>query len=376
MPCLDEAETLSSCIEEANNFLRINEINGEVLIADNGSVDGSQDIARSLNARVVDVPDKGYGAALIAGIKAAKGKFVVMGDSDQSYDFGDAGGLLKALRSGADLVMGDRFAGGIDPGAMPILHKYLGNPVLSFIGRLFFRVPIRDFHCGLRGFNKARILDLNLQSPGMEFASEMVVRASISNYRIDEVPVKLRKDGRSRPPHLKTWRDGWRHLKFLLVYSPKWLFLYPGVFLFMAGLLMSSMLLKAPVSIGFAKLDTLTLIGASSFVLIGLQLITFAIVSKKIGVLHGYLIPPKQLHHIYNISVERILQISLIPILAGLWGTGSITVDWMASEFADIKEPTTLRHFIFFTILLITGIQVACAGFMIAVVEASARGKR
>lgn len=376
MPCLDEAETLAACIEEANQFIRQSGINGEVLIADNGSVDGSQAIARALNARVVDVPEKGYGAALIAGIHSARGKFIIMGDSDQSYDFGDAGGLLQALRTGSDLVMGDRFAGGIDPGAMPFLHRYLGNPVLSFIGRLFFRAPIRDFHCGLRGFNKARILALNLLSPGMEFASEMVVRASISKYKISEVPVKLRKDGRSRPPHLKTWRDGWRHLKFLLVYSPKWLFLYPGIFLFLFGMVMSWMLMNTPVSIGTARLDTLTLVGASSFVLIGLQLITLAIASKKIGVLHGYLSPPKQLNDIYNISVERILQISLIPIFAGLWGAGGITLDWMTSEFSEIKEPSVLRHFIVFTILLVTGIQIACAGFMLAVVEASARGKR
>lgn len=376
MPCLNESETLTACIEEANQFIRQQGIDAEILIADNGSADGSQDIARKLNARVVDVPEKGYGAALIAGIAAARGKFVVMGDSDNSYDFGDAAGMLQALRAGSDLVMGNRFAGGIQPGAMPFLHKYLGNPVLSFIGRLCFQTPIQDFHCGLRGFNRERILALKLQSSGMEFASEMVVRASISDYKISEVPVKLRKDGRSRPPHLRTWRDGWRHLKFLLVYSPKWLFLYPGVFLCLLGLGLSWLLIDAPVSMSFARLDMLTLIGASSFMLIGVQLISFAITSKKIGVLHGYLSPPRQWRHFYNISVERILQISLIPTLIGLWGAGSITLDWIANDFSDIKEPSTLRHFVFFTMTLIVGVQIACTGFMLAVVEASARGKR
>ena len=220
MPCLDEAETIEACIGKARAFLRSSGIEGEVVIADNGSSDGSQQLAVAAGARVIAVPGRGYGAALIGGIAAARGRFVVMGDADDSYDFSDLMPFVQRLRNGADLVMGNRFRGGIGPGAMPFLHRYLGNPVLSFLGRLFYRVKIRDFHCGMRGFNCKRIRELNLSTTGMEFASEMIVKCALSNYGIEEVPTTLRRDGRSRPPHLRTWRDGWRHLHFLLTFSP------------------------------------------------------------------------------------------------------------------------------------------------------------
>ena len=225
MPCLNEAETLERCIVKATRYLAESGIVGEVVIADNGSTDGSQAIAQRLGARVVDVPVRGYGAALGMGIRSAHGRYIIMGDSDDSYDFSKLNGFVAKLREGFDLVMGNRFLGGIAPGAMPFLHRYLGNPVLTFIGRLFFKCPARDFHCGLRGFSRAAIMGLSLRTTGMEFASEMVVKASLNKLKITEIPTTLDKDGRSRPPHLRTWRDGWRHLRFLLMYSPRWLFL-------------------------------------------------------------------------------------------------------------------------------------------------------
>ncbi|WP_286794715.1 glycosyltransferase family 2 protein, partial [Microbacterium sp. UBA3394] len=220
MPCLNEAETLAVCIQKAQGFLARSGVRGEVLISDNGSTDGSQQIAADLGARVSHAPRRGYGAALINGIEQARGSFVIMADADDSYDFENLEPFVEKLRAGADLVMGNRFRGGIAPGAMPPLHKYLGNPVLSGIGQLFFRPGIDDFHCGLRGFNRERILSLDLQTTGMEFASEMVVKASLARYRIEEVPTTLKKDGRSRPPHLRSWHDGWRHLRFLLIFAP------------------------------------------------------------------------------------------------------------------------------------------------------------
>jgi glycosyltransferase involved in cell wall biosynthesis len=236
MPCLNEARTLAGCIEQAQAFLAAGGIAGEVLIADNGSTDGSQALALSMGARVVAVRERGYGAALRAGIEAARGRFVIMGDSDLSYDFRHLDAFVHALRGGAELVVGNRFRGGIANGAMPLLHRYLGNPVLSFIGRRFFGGPLRDFHCGLRGFSRAAMLRLDLVTPGMEFASEMIIKALQAGLQVAEVPTTLAKDGRDRPPHLNTWRDGWRHLRYLLLYTPRWLFLYPGIALTVGGL--------------------------------------------------------------------------------------------------------------------------------------------
>src|SRR6476660_5317108 len=261
MPCLNEAETLATCIRKAQKALDDLNVHGEVVIADNGSTDGSPEIAAALGARVIHVPEKGYGSALLGGIKAARGKYIIMGDADDSYDFTNLGPFLNELRKGADLVMGNRFQGGIAPGAMPPLHKYLGNPVLSFIGRLFFRSKIGDFHCGLRGFSRDSVMALNLQATGREFASEMVVKATLAGQRVTEVPTTLDKDGRSRPPHLHTWRDGWRHLRFLLLFSPRWLFFLPGLALLIAGLVIGALVAPHPFSIGSVTFDVDTLVG-------------------------------------------------------------------------------------------------------------------
>src|ERR1700677_635997 len=259
MPCLNEAETLAFCVRQAVTALRDNNVAGEVLVADNGSTDGSQQIATDEGARVVNVPTRGYGAALIAGIEAARGKYVLMADADASYHFEHLPRFLPKLDEGYDLVMGNRFSGSIEPGAMPPLHRYLGNPVLSSIGRIFFRIPVRDFHCGLRAFRRDPILALNLRTTGMEFASEMVVKSSLAGLRMTEVPTTLSPDGRSRPPHLRSWRDGWRHLRFLLLFSPRWLFFYPGLVTLAVGLALSAALLPGPLPFLGHTLDVDTL---------------------------------------------------------------------------------------------------------------------
>lgn len=267
MPCLNEAETLATCVTKAMDYLKRSGIDGEVVIADNGSTDGSQKIAEDLGARVVAVPVRGYGAALGAGIAAAKGRFVIMGDSDDSYDFSRLDGFVERLRAGADLVMGNRFKGGIAKGAMPPLHRYLGNPVLSTIGRVLYATPVKDFHCGLRGFSRQAILGLGLTTPGMEFASEMVIRASLAGLKIEEVPTTLSPDGRSRPPHLRSWRDGWRHLKLLLTFAPFSLFFVPGLVMLALGLPAFAALMLGPVQIGGMTFATGSLILTATVVL-------------------------------------------------------------------------------------------------------------
>ena len=276
MPCLNEAETIAVCVKKASSYLSRSRIRGEILIADNGSTDGSQAIARRFGARVVSISERGYGAALTGGIEAAKGHFVIMGDADDSYDFSQLDSFVAKLREGYDLVMGNRFKGGIERGAMPALHRWLGNPLLSFIGRIFFQAELGDFHCGLRGFNTGAIRELKLRSSGMEFASEMVVRCRLARMRIAEVPTTLKKDGRSRRPHLRTWRDGWRHLRFLLIFSPRWLFFYPGLALLLFGAALSILLLPGPVYITpNISLDIHTFLVSAVTILIGMQCILF-----------------------------------------------------------------------------------------------------
>ena len=280
MPCLNEAETLEICIKKAKKSLKDNKIKGEVIIADNGSTDGSQEIAKRNGARVVDIPVKGYGAALIGGCNAAEGKYVIMGDADDSYAFDNIMPFVKKLRQGPVLVMGNRFKGGIEKGAMPPLHRYLGNPVLSGLGRMIYRSKIGDFHCGMRGYNVEKIKELDLRTTGMEYASEMVVKAELNNLKIAEVPTTLKKDGRSRSPHLKSWSDGWRHLKFLLMYSPKWLFLIPGAIMTVIGLIGTILLSFTPVSIGEVTFDVQTLFYFVALFIVGIQVLFFALYTK------------------------------------------------------------------------------------------------
>jgi hypothetical protein len=280
MPCLNEAETIEACLRKAFAFLARTGINGEVLVADNGSTDGSPELARRLGARTIEVPRRGYGAALIQGINAARGRYVIMGDADDSYDFSALDAMVAALRAGADLVMGNRFKGGIRPGAMPALHRYLGNPVLSFIGRLFFRSGIGDFHCGLRGFRRDSARALDLRTTGMEFASELVVKATLAKQRIVEVPVVLHPDGRSRPPHLRSWRDGWRHLRFLLLFSPRWLLLYPGLALMAASVSAMTVLGAGWWAPGHGRLAEGLLVGAGGLLIVGFQAVQFSLLAR------------------------------------------------------------------------------------------------
>jgi glycosyltransferase involved in cell wall biosynthesis len=344
MPCLNEAETLARCITKARAFLIRSGIIGEVLIADNGSTDGSQQIAETLGARVVRVTEKGYGSALRGGIHAARGRYVVMGDSDDSYDFSQLDGFVEKLRAGQQLVMGNRFLGGIAPGAMPSLHRYLGNPVLSMVGRVFFGSSCGDFHCGLRGFDRDAILGLDLQARGMEFASEMVVKATIRRLRIAEVPTTLSPDGRSRPPHLRSWRDGWRHLRFLLLFSPRWLFLLPGVALFAAGLAMMVWLLPAPRHIAGITLDIHTLYYASLAVMVGFHSMLFWVFTKVYGVREG-IVPPDPLFNaiLRFVTLETGLIVGgtllLLGLALGVYALGA----WGSVEFGVLAPERAMR---------------------------------
>jgi hypothetical protein len=366
MPCLNEAETLAVCIQKAQGFLDRSGVVGEVVIADNGSTDGSQEIARSLGARVVPVPRRGYGAALIGGIEAAKGKYTIFGDADDSYDFERLDPFVEKLREGHDVVMGNRFKGGIEPGAMPFLHKYLGNPVLSAIGKLFFQIKAGDFHCGLRGFNTERIRALELNATGMEFASEFVVRAALADYDIAEVPTTLKPDGRSRAPHLRTWRDGWRHLRFLLMYSPRWLFLFPGLALISLGLVGSALLLPGPVTLANGVvLDTHTLLVASIGILIGLQFVTASVLAKRYGVVHG-LLPASRgfAGQVEAISLETLLIVGACCFVGGLGGVLWGVVSWVSVDFGPLTSIMLIRLMIVSLTLMAAGLQLAILAFL------------
>ena len=369
MPCLNEAETIEVCVRKALGYLARSGVAGEVLIADNGSTDGSQAMAEALGARVVAVPERGYGAALIGGIRAARGRFVIMGDADDSYDFERLDGLIERLRDGADLVMGNRFKGGIAPGAMPFLHRYLGNPVLSFLGRLFFSIPVGDFHCGLRGFSRQAILDLRLQSPGMEFASEMVVKASLYNLRIEETPTTLKPDGRSRPPHLKTWRDGWRHLRFLLLHSPRWLFIYPGMALIVLGVIGSVALAPGAVRItSRVSLDIHSLMVACFLSLIGVQLVVFGALARRYQMVEGVLPPTANFQKfLMGLSLEALLLTAVAILLAGLAGSAWAVTYWAGSGFGPIHYNGVIRVLVISLTAVAAAIQLAAAGFLASV---------
>ncbi|MDB5423581.1 MAG: dolichol-p-glucose synthetase [Phenylobacterium sp.] len=371
MPCLDEAETLAICIEKAQRFLATSGVVGEVVIADNGSTDGSQEIATRLGARVVPVPRRGYGAALIGGIEAARGRFTIFGDADDSYDFEALQPFVDQLRAGSDVVMGNRFRGGIAPGAMPPLHKYLGNPVLTAIGRLLFRVPAGDFHCGLRGFNTARIRELNLNATGMEFASEFVVRAALASYSIAEVPTTLKPDGRSRPPHLRTWRDGWRHLRFLLLFSPSWLFLFPGVLLILFGAVGAAVLLPGPLQVTpTLTLDTHSLLVSSISVIIGIQFVTASVLARRYGVINGLLPPPKAVLNVgMRASLETVLLVGAGFILLGVGGVVYGVTTWARVGFGPLEGVFLMRLLIVALTLVAAGLQLATLAFLTGLIE-------
>lgn len=364
MPCLNEAETLAVCISKAREFLRRERIEGEVVIADNGSEDGSQRIAEELGARVVPVAEKGYGSALMGGIEAARGRYVIMGDADDSYDFSDLHAFVEKLRAGYHLVMGNRFQGGIEPGAMPPLHRYLGNPVLSGIGRLFFRSGIGDFHCGLRGFERAAIVGLELRTTGMEFASEMVVKATLHHLRITEVPTTLSKDGRSRPPHLRSWRDGWRHLRFLLMYSPKWLFFYPSLVFIFVGLAGMAVLLPGPLTIGSVTFDIHTLLLSSALIILGTQTMSFAVLARQFSINIG-LVPKdeKFISVIEKISLEALLIFGGILVLCGLCGIGYSVFAWHQTAYGGLQPEYMMRLLVPSITLVVVGFQIVFASF-------------
>lgn len=368
MPCLNEAETLGVCIAKAMGYLARSGVAGEVLIADNGSTDGSQAIAEAGGARVVAVPERGYGAALIAGIRAARGRFVIMGDSDDSYDFTALDPFVAQLRAGNQLVMGNRFRGGIAPGAMPPLHRYLGNPVLSTVGRVFFGAPVGDFHCGLRGFERAAMLDLDLRAPGMEFASEMVVKATMQDLRIAEVPTTLSPDGRSRPPHLRSWRDGWRHLQFLLVFCPRWLFLYPGAALFALGLATTMALLPGPRMLGGIVFDVHTLLYAAGATVMGFQAVQFWVFARIYGGLEGVVPEARRLTAaLARFGLEPALILAGVLVLAELGlGFGALA-RWGAEGFGQLGGFGAMRLVIASVTAMLLGLQLAFGAFFVAV---------
>ncbi|MEO0929643.1 MAG: glycosyltransferase family 2 protein [Pseudomonadota bacterium] len=374
MPCLNEAETLEICIVKAFDYLKRSGVDGEVLIADNGSTDGSQEIAKGLGARVVDVPVKGYGAALGAGIAAARGRYVIMGDSDDSYDFSNLDPFVEQLRDGADLVMGNRFLGGIEKNAMPPLHRYLGNPVLSAVGRIFYHTPIGDFHCGLRGFSREAILALHLNTPGMEFASEMVIRATLFNLDIREVPTTLKPDGRSRPPHLRSWRDGWLHLKLLLTFAPYWLFYYPGLVMFWAGLISFVALMFGPVIIGGVTFDVATMILASALLLTGFQMVCFYVLSRIFAVRFNLLPSSARFERLRSrISVDNACIIGGILLLVALIATLSGVFSWGATGFGDLDARSIVRPASLAVVCASLGVQIITTGFLSSMLQQQIR---
>jgi glycosyltransferase involved in cell wall biosynthesis len=374
MPCLNEAETLERCILKARSFLARSSISGEVLIGDNGSTDGSQEIARRAGARVVDVPVRGYGAALFGAVLAAEGTYCIMGDSDDSYDFSALEPFVAALRGGADLVMGNRFRGGIRPGAMPWKNRYIGNPILSGLGRLLFRTPIKDFHCGLRGFSRAAFLRMNLRTTGMEFASEMVIKATLQGMNIVEVPTTLDKDGRSRPPHLRPWRDGWRHLRFMLLFSPNWLFLYPGMLLMLAGLGIGGTLLAEPVYVHGVRLSSGTLIYCVTMIEVGFQALLFAVMSRTYAVQEGLVPQSARMRAVERVfSLETGILAGLALVAAGLALLGFAVSIWSHARFGALNTDQIIRIVISSSLAISMGFEVMLSSFLLSTLKLHVR---
>ena len=371
MPCLNEAETVATCIEKATAGLRRCAVTGEIVVADNGSTDGSMDIAREHGARVVHVSEKGYGNALRGGIDAAEGQWVLMGDADDSYDFGDIEKFVERLRDGYELVMGCRLPNGggrIARGAMPWKNRWIGNPALSLIGRIFFRTPIHDFHCGMRAFTKAAYQQMDLKTTGMEFASEMVMKATLKSMRIAEVPITLYPDGRSRPPHLKAWRDGWRHLRFMLIYSPRWLFLAPGVALCVLGLFLSALLASSPVRIGGVSLDVGTLAITSMLIVIGIQLVAFAFFTKVFAIGEGLLPDDPRFSRLFRyMTLERGLMLGMLIGLAGVILLIRAFLIWGEAGYGTLSYAENLSRLIPAVTCIVVAMQVVFSSFFLSV---------
>jgi len=370
MPCLNEAETVGKCVRRAQLFLERYGVSGEVLVSDNGSQDGSQEIARRSGARVVDAPVRGYGAALICGALAARGKYVIMGDADESYDFGELLPFLVELRAGAELVIGNRLRGGIRPGAMPWMNRWIGTPVLSALGRLFFHSQVRDFNCGLRACTRTALHKLNLRTTGMEFASEMIVKAALLGLNVAEVPTTLSPAGRSRPPHLRPWRDGWRHFRSLLMYSPRWLFLYPGSGMIAVGLAGCAWLLPKPGMIGNVGFDVHTLLYAFVAIELGAQFIAFAMFTKVFAVSQGLLPEDSRVSRVLRyFTLETGLIVGSLLTLAGLGGSILAVSDWGRTSFGTL-DPSRMLRLIFPSVFsLMLGVQVICGSFFLSILE-------
>jgi hypothetical protein len=368
MPCLNEAETVAICVRKATTFLADHCIDGEVVVADNGSTDGSQRLATEAGARLISVPEKGYGNAVLGGIEGAQGRYVIVGDADESYDFTALMPFVDSLRAGADLVMGNRFRGGIAPGAMPTLHRYLGNPALSFMGRLFFRNSIGDFHCGLRGFRRDSVLSLVLQASGMEFASEMVVKATLAGLRVEEVATTLSPDGRSHPPHLRTWRDGWRHVRFLLLFSPRWLFMIPGTALLALGLVIGLAITPAARTLGPIRFDLNTLAVASAMVVIGFQAMIFALFTQIYASQEGFLPKPARVGKLLaNCTLERGLLAGAVLASAGVAGLVAAFMQWHSARFGHLNYEVALRVVVPSVTALILSCQMILGTFFISI---------
>jgi glycosyltransferase involved in cell wall biosynthesis len=374
MPCLNEAETLATCIRKAREAIEDAGVAGEVVVADNGSTDGSVEIAIAEGARVVNVPVRGYGAALLAGFEGARGKYILMADADDSYDFSHLPRFLLALESGLDLVMGNRFRGEIKPGAMPFLHRYLGNPLLSYCGRLFFGIPVGDFHCGLRAFRKDAMLELKLRTTGMEFASEMVVKSSLMGLKISEVPTTLSPAGRSRAPHLRTWRDGWRHLRFLLLYSPRWLFLYPGLTATLAGFLLTVWLLPSQRAIGRIYFDVDTLAYAIGLMLVGVHITVFAVSAKVFGTREGFLPPDPKFERLFNyVTLESGLVLGAVLLVGGFGTMVYSVVLWGQTGFGHLTPTHMLRITLPAAASLMLGVEAIFSSFFLSLMGMSYR---
>jgi glycosyltransferase involved in cell wall biosynthesis len=368
MPCLNEAETLATCIRKAQSYLDRSGVSGEIVIGDNGSTDGSQQIAASLGARVIPVPIRGYGAALYGAITSAQGRYCIMGDADDSYDFENLDAFVDKLRQGYDLVMGNRFQGGILPGAMPWKNRYIGNPVLSTIGKILFRAEVGDFHCGLRGFSKSAFRQMDLRTTGMEFASEMVIKSKLMGIKMTEVPTTLSPDGRSRPPHLLPYRDGWRHLRFMLLHSPRWLFLYPGSLLILLGLAGCAWLLPGPQVVYGIEFDVHTLLYALVSVLLGFQFVSFAVFTKVFAISEGLLPEDPRLNRVFRyVTLEIGLAVGAVLVALGIGGSVFAVSGWAMQSFGALDAGHMLRIVMPSVFSLTLGVQVICASFFLSI---------